>query len=319
MKKIFLTFSLFAATALMLSSCLKDKGFDNHEYGINDPDTQPPGIGFPRATSAKFTIGVDFVNTSQSVDGIVYVNLESGVAASSDVHVTLQLSDALRIAYNAANGTNILALPASAFSVPLTLTIPAGGRNASVPITFPNASLLDPNSTYGVGFIISSVDGGYTIAGNLGKLFVEVGVKNKYDGRYNLKGYHNRAPYTFPFTTTVEMWTTGASSVAMYWPDGADFGQPIGIGPGSVNWYGNAIAPNFLFDPATNLCTGVTQQVNPGTPLGMVTFDAVADNNPDGPIVNRYEPATKKMYLVFQYSNNDLRRFYDTLTYLGPR
>lgn len=320
MKKITLSFLFIAAVSFTFTSCLKDKGFENFEYGINDPDTQPPGVGFPRAAAAKYTIGVDFVATSQSVDGVVYVNLESGTPASSDVKITLQLNDALRTAYNTANGTNILALPASAFSVPLSLTIAAGQRNASVPIVVPNASLLDPNKTYGVGFTITAVDGGYKIASNLANLFVEVGVKNKYDGRWNLKGVHNRTPYTFPFNTNVEMHTTGPSSVAMYWPSGPGFGQPIGVGVGSVSWYGEAVSPNFIFDPTTNICTGVTVHVGAAVTLAMVTNDVVADMNPNGPIVNRFETGPpKKMYLSFQYNGNDLRRFYDTLTFLGPR
>jgi hypothetical protein len=189
-----------------------------------------------------------------------------------------------------------------------------------VPITFVNANTLDPNSSYGIGFTITSVDGGYRIADNLKNLFVEIGVKNKYDGRYNLRGIHNRAPYTFPFALNVEMWTTGPSSVAMWLPAPfGDFGQPIGVAPGQVNWYGNAVSPNFIFDPATNLCTNVTLQVGAAVTLAMVTNDVVADMNPNGPIVNRYEPGPKKMYLTFQYNGNDLRRFYDTLSYLGPR
>ncbi len=319
MKKIFLSFSLFTTVTLLLTSCLKDKGFENGTYGINDPDSQPPGVGFPRAAAAKYTVGINLSSTPQIVKGVIFVNLESGVPATSDVVVTLVLKDALRTAYNTANGTNILALNPSLFNVGLTVTIPAGQRNGQIPITFPNTSSLNPNNSYGFGISIASVTGGYRIASNLDDLFIEVTLKNKYDGVYQLKGYHNRTPYTFPFTTDVEMWTTGPSSVAMFWPDGGDFGQPIGIGPGAVNWYGPAVSPNFQFDPATDLCTGVTGMPANVVSLGMVTADNVTDANPNGPIVNRYEPGPKKMYLVFQYNGNDLRRFYDTLTYLRPR
>lgn len=319
MKKVILGSLLVSALAVGMTGCLKDKGFDNFKYGINDPDTQPPGIGFPRGAAAKYTVGINLVATAQVVNDVVYVNLESGKPASADVHITLTLNDALRTAYNTANGTSIQPLAASYYTVPLTLTIPAGGRNAQVPLTVTNASALDPNNTYGLGLTISSVDGGYKIADNLKNLFLEIGLKNKYDGRYTLRGYHNRSPYTFNFTTPVEMWTTGPSSVAMYWPTGGDFGQPIGTAPGAVSWYGPAVSPNFQFDPATNLCIGVSGMPANAVTLDMVTLDNTADNNPDGPIVNRYEPGPKKMYLVFQYNSNNLRRFYDTLTYTGAR
>lgn len=319
MKKILSSSLIVAALAVAFTGCLKDKGFDNHTYGINDPDSQPPGVGFPRGAAAKYTVGIDLSSAPQTLNGVVYVNLEAGNPASSDVHITLVLNDALRVAYNTANSTNILQLPASAYSLALTLTIPAGQRNAQVPIILPNTSVLDPNETYGLGLTISSVDGGYKIAENLKNLLIEIGLKNKYDGVYNLKGVHNRAPYLFPFETTVEMWTTGPSSVAMFWPDGGDFGQPIGTGPGAISWYGPAVSPNFQFDPITNLCTGVSGMPANAVTLDMVTNDQVADANPNGPIVNRYEPGPKKMYLTFQYNGNDLRRFYDTLTYTGPR
>ncbi|MBC7873150.1 MAG: DUF1735 domain-containing protein [Ferruginibacter sp.] len=321
MKKLLLITSLFSGLAMLFTSCLKDKGFENGLYGINDPGSQPPGIGFPRAATAKYSLGIDLSASAQAITGIVYVNLESGLPATSDVHITLTLNDALRTAYNAANGTNILALPANLFSVPLSLTIPAGQRNAQVAINFPNTSTLDPNKSYGLGLTITSVDGGYLIASNLKNLFIEIGLKNKYDGVWDLKGIHNRAPYNqFPFHTEVEMWTTGPSSVAMFWPDGGDFGQPIGVGPGQVNWYGNAVSPNFTFNPATDIVTGVNVHVGAAVTLAMVTSDNVADSNPNGPIVNRFEAGSpKKMYLTYQYNGNDLRRFYDTLTYIGPR
>ncbi len=319
MKKILSSLTAFAAVTLLFTSCLKDKGFENGTYGINDPDSQPAGVGFPRAQAAKYTIGIDLSAVAQVVNGVVYVNLESGSPAPNDIVITLALNPNLRTAYNTANNTNILALSPSLFSVGLTVTIPAGQRNAQIPINFPNTSSLDPNQSYGFGISIVSVTGGYVIASNLDDLFIEVSLKNKYDGVYELKGYHNRAPYTFPFTTEVEMWTTGPSSVAMFWPDGGDFGQPIGIGVGAVNWYGPAVSPNFNFNPATDLCTGVTGMPANAVALDMVTMDATADANPDGPIVNRYEVGPKKMYLVFQYNGNNLRRFYDTLTYKGPR
>src|SRR6187200_2392430 len=116
MKKLLSTSLLLAALAVAFTGCLKDKGFDNHTYGINDPDSQPPGVGFPKAASAKNSVGVDLSSVSQSINDLVVVNLESGSPASSDVHITLVLDDAIRVAYNNANNTNIIALPTSAFS-----------------------------------------------------------------------------------------------------------------------------------------------------------------------------------------------------------
>lgn len=320
MKKIISSTLILAALAVSFTGCLKDKGFDNHTYGINDPDTQPPGVGFPKAVSSKVTVGVELSTTPQTVNDLVFVNVLAGEPAKTDVNITLTLNDALRTAYNTANSTNILALPPANFNVALSLTIPAGQRFAQVPLILPSTNTLSPNDTYGIGFTIASVDGGYKIADNFKNLFVEIGVKNKYDGVYRLNGVHNRSPYTFPFETEVEMWTTGPASVAMYWPDAGDFGQPIGVAPGAISWYGNAVSPNFTFNPATDEIIGVSLQVGAAVTLGMVTLDNTPDMNPDGPIYNRMDAGPPKViYATYQYNNNNLRRFYDTLTFLHAR
>jgi len=327
MKKIlFSPVLLVTVVTVLFTGCLKDKGFDMHRYGINDPDTQPPGIGFPAAAKSKSDFGLNVSSSVQAVNDLVYVNLESGSAASGDVHIALtNTTAALVAAYNSANGTNIQVLPSNLYNVALALTIPSGGRNAQVPLNVTSTLSLDPNLQYAVGLTISTVDGGYLIADNLKDLLVVFSVKNKYDGKYNLKAVHNRSPYTFPMNLTVYMITTGPASVAMYIPAFGDYGQPIGTAPGQYNWYGPAVSPNFIFNPTgsgpggSDLCIDVNLQVGAAVTLAMVTNDQVADSNPDGPIVNRYEPGPKKMYLTFQYNSNDLRRFYDTLTYLGAR
>ncbi|HEX6168198.1 MAG TPA: hypothetical protein VFZ33_00800, partial [Chitinophagaceae bacterium] len=104
------------------------------------------------------------------------------------------------------------------------------------------------------------------------------------------------------------------------WPVGGGYGQPIGVAPGSVNWYGSAVSPNFTFDPVTNLITAIAGMPSNAVTLDLVTNDQTADQNPNGPIVNRGEPGPpKKIYVVYQYNNINYRRFYDTLTYIKPR
>src|SRR5688572_3700849 len=190
MKKIFLI-SLLSASALFFAGCLKDEGFDNQEYGINDPDTQPPGVGFPLAskTNNKTTVGLNFVATSQTINDVLFINLEAAQPASSDVHITLKIDTMKVLAYNAMAGTTDLKpLLPSQYQIPTTVTIPAGQRFAQIPIVFPNASALNPNLLYGLDVTIESVDGGYRIAENLKTLLLEFTIKNQYDGYYQTKG-----------------------------------------------------------------------------------------------------------------------------------
>ena len=41
---------------------------------------------------------------------------------------------------------------------------------------------------------------------------MSIGLKNKYDGIYTLRGYHNRVPYTFPYEVEMHMVTYGPTS-----------------------------------------------------------------------------------------------------------
>lgn len=308
MKKIIVASLFMTALSFSFTGCLKDKGFENNQYGINDPDTQAPGVGFPLGSRARTDFGLDVSASPQVVSDIVYVNLESGTAAKSDVAITMtNNTTALLAAYNTANGTSILPLPTALYTVPLSLTIPAGGRNVQTVLTISNTTTLDPNRSYAVGITISSVDGGYKIAENLKNLLIVFSVKNKYDGKYRLKGVHNRPTLDAPYDQVVNMETTGPNSVTMLWP--ANTSQPYSH-PINGNSYYGSFTTNFIFDPATNVLTAWDMTPWPTTLVPTVT-----------PGTNsRYDPVAKIIYANFYYNGNPAaRQFWDTLTYLGPR
>jgi hypothetical protein len=322
MKKIVLSALLLAAVSFGLTSCLKDKGFENGEYGINDPDTQPPGVGFPRGAAAKYTIGIDLKAEAQVLEGIVFVNLESGKPATSDVHIKLEYNDAIRVAYNNATGATMLQMDPSLVSTTLDLVIPAGERYAQVPITFIDANTLDPNETYGVGLTIVSVDGGYRIAENLKNLLIEVGVKNKYDGIYRLKAYGNlggntSAPFlvstTCGYGLTLE--TIGPNSVRLS-------NQPLWRGGAFFDGFCN-VNFDFHFNPANDNLSSVTgwSDCPPSAPIA-VNFPATSPNFPQLGVPgynSRYDPATKTIYMAAGLNNNQNWIVVDTLIYCGPR
>lgn len=325
MKRIFLASALFTATALFLAGCLKDKGFDNHEYGINDPDTQPPGVGFAFGNRTKVDFGLDVTATTQVIGNIVYVQLFTGTPAASDVTVTLSNnSTALVAAYNAANpGANVQALPTAIWNVPMTLTIPAGSYNVSVPLNVTNTTALNPNIQYAIGLTITNVTGGYQIADNYKNLFILFGVKNQYDGRYNLRGqfYHPSYPF-YPFNVTVEMHTSGPNSVKMYYPPFDDY-----LNPFSTNAAGTSITgfdlqdPEFTVNQTTNAVT--VQNVS----AGAVTFYTMGLGYTNAGYNSRWDPATKTFYACYGYNLGaggtfilgTSREWIDTARRLGPR
>ncbi|MFN4893064.1 MAG: DUF1735 domain-containing protein [Bacteroidota bacterium] len=292
----------FLSTGLI--GCLKDKGFDNYEYGINDPDTQNPGIGFPLAANSKNTIGLNAQGTTQSIDDLVYVNLNAGIVAPTDIKVTIALDSNIVKAYNTANASSIQIMQYNLFSVAREITIPAGARSAQIPINVPSTLSFSPLLTYGVGIKITAVSGNYVIASNLQNLMVEFTIKNKYDGKYNLRGFHNRPGLDLPYNQTVLMITSGANSVNMYWPALPGFAHPLN---GGTTYYGSFTA-NFYFNLNTNQLTSWDW-----SPYATTFPTAVSSTS-------RYEPADKIIYFHGWYNNNpSARAFFDTLRYLGPR
>jgi Domain of unknown function (DUF1735) len=328
MKKIILSSLFIAGMSVAFTGCLKDKGFDNNEYGINDPDSQPPGVGFPFGSKSKTDFGLDVSASNQAVSGLVYVNLEAGTPAKSDVNITLtNNSTALIAAYNTANGLTgssmVLALPTAIYTVPLSLVIPSGGRNVETTINVSNTTALDPNRSYAVGLTISAVDGGYKIADNLKNLLIVFNVKNAYDGKYNLRGrFHHPSGANPPanFATTVEMQTTGPNTVKMYWPLAGAFASPMSFG-GSLNYFGSQ-EPEFAVNTATNAVL-----VSNSFPGGLVYAMGLGFNNAG--YNHRWDPATKTFYACWGYNlgaggsyggNGSAARLWeDTLIRTGPR
>ncbi len=312
MKKILLSASLFTSLALLLTSCLKDKGFDNNTYGINSPGTQPPGVGFPLSSKTQ-AFGLNVSASNQTVDGYVYVAIESGQPASSDVHLTLTNTTTAGVAaYNTTNGLSgssaVLELPAALYNVALTMTIPAGSRNIQVPINVTNTTSLDPNRSYAVEFNIASVDGGYTIASNMRKLFILFSIKNRLDGHYEITGAALRAGDAV-FTGDVggyerDLATAGANSVQ--WVGSVFWGGQLSQLPGGYE-------PLITVDPATNLITSVGSVSGIYMTAPIVRTDIIGTSQ-------RYDPGNKTLYFEFSYGGGPTSRLFSLKArYLGPR
>jgi Domain of unknown function (DUF1735) len=311
MKKLLLSFSV--GLVLLATSCLKDKAYQDQQYGMQN--TEVKGITLPQsknlaiAASASDSISVATdVNstTATQVISLLVIAAESILAPSEDIQVAVTLKPSLipSVGYSS--------LPTGTYSVPATVTIPAGQRTARIPITFSNTSAYSLTAVYALGLSITSATGGYQIAANRKELVVSFNVKNKYDGNYKMFGYHNRVPYTFPYANIpMDMKTSGASSVVFYWIEAGSVGHPIGIAPGQVNWYGSTVAPEIIFDPITNLVTNVRNTDAAGPPITMFTGP--------GSYSSRFDPSNKSIYVCWNYNGNPLRAFFDTLTYVGPR
>lgn len=315
MKRLSLLSTLAGVLLVTATGCLKDKGFENQRYGIDVADIK--AVSFPGAASSPLGFGLDVSASPQLINGLVSITLETSGSAESDVVIgltnttgTIAAGDIA--AYNTANGTNVQILPSGLYTIPATMTIAKGQKFVMVPINVINTTSLNPNLAYGISITISSASAGYQVAQNNRNVLVIFSVKNKYDGVYRLRGYHNRVPFTFPYDTEVELQTTGPSSVIFYWPEVSSVGHPIGVGAGNnLSWYGNTVAPAINFDPATNLVTSVVGTNPAGPPITMFT-GALSR-------VSKFDPATRSITVDWNYNANPLRAFFDDLTYLRAR
>jgi hypothetical protein len=316
MKKIILASFLSAAMGFVLVGCLKDKGFENHEYGINDPDTQPIGVGWNYGNKAN-AVGLDVSPNNQAITGLLILKAFSGTPAPSDINVTVtDNSVALIGAYNAANGTNVQILPSSIWSLsPANGVILQGDYLSEMVLNVSNTTGLDANTTYGLGLTISAVDGNFKIADNLKNLVMIFSVKNQYDGKYTLRGsfYHPSAsPGYGSYVTTVEMHTTGPNSLNMFWPLAGVYCHPI-LNGGSFTY--------FLDQEAGYTITGNAVSVANVSPTGSIVYDLGDNYN------TRYDAATKTIYVQFGYNHGaggafvaaSTREWTDTLIRTGPR
>lgn len=247
----------------------------------------------------------------------IRVNIAVANPLDKATTVTLAIDNALLTAYNTKYN---LVGPAAALPVPaaaLTIagydvTIPAGQAEADWEISVDASQVPDiVTKVYIIPIKIVSVTNDLVISGNFGQQFVRMISRNKYDGLYLLKGVHNRVPYIYPYETEMQMRTSGGSSVAFWWPDVGATGHPIGLGPdNAMSWYGSSISPTIEFDPVTNLVTSV---YNTGGATVITKFTGAGANS------NLYDPATKTIYVSWNYANNPLRAFFDTLTFIRAR
>ena len=305
MKNILVASFLFAVLLFVGSGCLKDKGFEDNEYGIQVKEIR--GVAFPQASSSPVVVGITGQAAPLKVAG-PFITIEGDAAASVDVNIKLAFSDALVTA------KGLTPLPAGSYSLSTTDAVIKGGERSisDLELTVNNSDALDPNISYGIGITMASVGAGYILAQNSKDVVIGFTIKNRYDGIYRLQGHHNRDPYTFPYDETVHMITTGPNSVVFYWPEVKSIGHPIGTGVGATSWYGAGIAPEVIFNTTTNAVTDVVNKT-PGTVITMFTGAGSGVSRFD----NSVTPA--KMYVYWNYNGNPLRAFFDTLTFISAR
>jgi hypothetical protein len=163
----------FAALALSLSSCLKDKNYDDDKYGINIDETESIKIINIPSANTTLTTSATYARTAAAQTQTIPVHLSAKDPAGEPLAVTLAVDadDAKITAYNntLAAASRYTRMPAASYTVNANgvANIPSGSRDASVSVTITPSTLAA--GRYIIPLSIKSVDkSGYTISGNQG-------------------------------------------------------------------------------------------------------------------------------------------------------
>lgn len=316
-------FFFTALLAFLFSSCLKDEGFENGEYGTVNENTQgQKWLSIPLGAFATNSIGVESKSGMQSIN-LFPVSFDFKDPAATDITATVQLNNDLVRAAD----TSVILLPANAYTLPsTTLTVKAGQRISDPLALNINTSLLDPTKKYGIGFTLSSVsDPDIQVPANLRNVVFIFTIKNRFDAIYTIRSRMDhpsdrsadwvRTPFTYGYE--IHLITTGPLTVRFFnTAFGAGF-HPLQV-PGASGF--GQTEPIFEFDESNKLV-----RVSNGLAGGSLGRDfkilTGTDPKTGATINNRYDPATRTVYAAFTMTQNGFEpiNIFDTLTYVRPR
>jgi hypothetical protein len=324
------TIALAALAGVSLTSCLKDKDYDNRTIQAIHPDGTQNfiEIGLTSSDASNFLLSSFNAINTDTVVNLIPVVLASANAAPEDIHVTLTRVDALVSDYNTENGTDYQVPAPTTYTIINpggVVTIPKGSHVGYLQVKFKPSDFI--GGEWAFGFKIASVDkAGYTISGNLATGIFAFGIKNKYDGDYRMRiktvgwsayAIADNLPGTWP--TNIGLVTAGSSSVTIIDYLRGDNLQPAfsaGATPsvlGAATAFG-ATSPMYTFDPATDkLVSVVNTTPDDGRGRFLQLNTAIT--------TSRYDASTKTIYAAYIMKQNGRPDMfiYDTLTYRAPR
>jgi hypothetical protein len=335
MKNILKLTLIGAVMMTAFSGCLKDKGFENGEYGMQVIERK--AVSLPQAIGGTVSFAILSSDQSQVIAAPVFA-LEALGRQSSDVNVEFALAPNL-----VAADPSLTLLPADQYQINLSGKIAAGQLLDTLEITIPRSANLDPNAVYGLGLELISADNGFQVASNMKQVLIKVTVKNKYDGLYEVTGsYRDVSPagatFTGRYPLEYYLVTTGPASVNVCMEINGEIAPGYLFNAGGGGSYYGSFGSQVFFDPATDAISDMRNYYgdpnNPATGVGNPGAGSGAPNyaasngrrvtlDPSG--VNAYDEATKTVkvkYFMLQPSvvPGGPRAFFDeTWVYIGPR
>lgn len=162
---------MFAAITLSLTSCLKDKGYDDLKYGINQDVVESQKIINMPVAQTTFTTPVSIAATKTTANTVtIPVHLSAKDVSSENLAITIGPSDARLATYNAgvASTATFTRLPDAKYTLSNggVVTIPSGSRDGSLVVTFTGSTIATPGR-WAIPIELKSVDkSGYVLSGN---------------------------------------------------------------------------------------------------------------------------------------------------------
>jgi hypothetical protein len=226
---------------------------------------------------------------------------EADLNTPTTVVVKYDADGAMMAAYNAANHTNYIPLPADLGTITPAVTngtinvnFAAGDFAKAIMINIPNAGNFDFSKSYALAFKVTSVSGNGSLSAAAGtEVIVEVLAKNKWDGIYTVTGTF--VDYTTPawygiYPKIVELRTTGAATVSKYDADYGLYGYIFETGGGASQF--GAFTPCFRFDANNNV--DVYNSTVDALPRGRNAVLYTGEG-----AINKYDAAKKAMDVTY--------------------
>jgi len=289
-----ITLGLMGSAILLFSSCLKDTG------PVQDFSTSAPVISFQTDGQGGTSTSVAVLGTSsQTSPAVDSVEVSLGVASlylKTSVQVSVSAPQASLDAYNAANGTSYILLPAADYSIQNsgTVTIPSGKNLINFGVSFFGSS-IDFTQSYALPLTITgAIGGGSVVASNLNVYVLIITPANQYSGNYTASG-----------TRTLYAGATVASGVA---------GTASIAGTVTMTYVTNTTSQTQLADLTADF---MDLTVNPDN---SVTVGQATSGNSFANLANNgsctFDPSTGIFTLSYLYYNGsgNLREITETLT-----
>ena len=319
MRKVLQQLLFVSAITIFVTSC--EKGEEPFPTSLN---TEKTIVSLPDAAVGPLkTIALD-LNPGVRTLEILEIVRDSKSAADLNQPLTVKIKNQNALIADPSSG-DIHELPRNLYSNSpdnpfdgqyWTITFKPGEWKTHLKILLDPSTLITLTNRVGLGFQIAEA-GNAQISDSKNQLGVEVSAKNGWDGVYNLTwtNYHptRNTGYTGG-VTEVEMRTTGANKVKIFWPFANAYACPSVLDGGLL--YFGLQEPEYTINTSTNAVT--VQNAAPGA----VTFYAMATG-----FNSRYDPATKTFYVKWGYNYGaggafdpaNTREWTQTFVYLRPR